>query len=118
VLTLTNKTERAILGGDGGELAGEVGPDEVDVLLHGEVIEHAVEHGVVVHVDDGPGEPAGELEQFLRRAPRGRQPVRHDHVGCRRVLPDGVVAVAVVLDEALQRRAWRQRLVISSTARE
>jgi hypothetical protein len=64
--SLTNKTERAILGGDGGELAGEVGLDEVDVLLHGEVIEH----GVVVHVDDGPGEPTGELEQLLRRAPR------------------------------------------------
>ena len=97
------------MGGDGGELAGEVGPDEVDVLLHGEVVEHPVEHGVVMHVDDRALEPAGELEK-LRGVPR-RQAVGHDHVGRRRVLPDGVVAVAVVLGEAVQCRSRRQRLV-------
>jgi hypothetical protein len=107
---ITDEGERAISGGDGGELAGEVSPDEVDVLLRGEVTEQAVEDGVVMHVDDGAREPtAGEPEE-LRGVPR-RQAVGHDHVGRRRVLPDGGVPVAVVPGEAVQGRSRRQRLV-------
>lgn len=61
-----------------------------------------------MHVDDGAGESAGELEELGRV---GGQPVGHDHVGGRRVPPHGVVAVLVVLFQAGQGCARRQRLV-------
>jgi hypothetical protein len=108
--SLTNKRERiAIFPSNGTEVRGTVVLHKVDVLLNGEVVKHTSEQVVVVHVEDGAWEVAGELEQ-LRRVVYG-QPVGHDHVGRGRVPSHGVVAVLVVFLQARQGDARRQRLV-------
>lgn len=110
-MLLTHKSERApILVCDGFEVSGAVIPHEVDVLLHREGVELAVEQVVVVHVDDGAGgEGTGELEELSLVC--YRKPVGHDHVGRRRVPAHSVVAIPVVFGQAGQAYTRRQRLV-------
>lgn len=105
----THERERAAVPPrDGREVGGSVLPHEVDVLVGGEAIELVAEEVVVVHVEDGVGEAPGEPEELGRV---GGEPGRHDHVRRPRVPPHGVVAVPVVLRQAGQGRARRQRRV-------
>lgn len=68
-------------------------PDVPDVVVQRHVVEgFVVVEVVLVHVHDVLLEPAGDDAEDLRTV--ARQPRRHDHVGVRRVFPDGVVAGA------------------------
>lgn len=82
--------------------------DVVDVVLCGHAVENVRVEVVVVDVDDRLAEAAGELEEL---GGVSRQTVRHDHecVGC--VLADGVIAILVVLFQAVESHSRRQRLV-------
>lgn len=82
--------------------------DVVDVVLCGHAVENVRVEVVVVDVDDRPAEAAGELEEL---GGVSGQTVRHDHKCVGRVLADGVIAVLVVLFQAVESHSGRRRLV-------